>query len=155
MIGYDEPEVGSFLIRFELALVALTLAIMGAKAGPIVLIDHEWNVRFAKSACEKAEAECSGDPTLAVHMFEARISAAMAVSAKCEGIEVVKLTAGRKVNNPASEPVWFLKIDDWELGKVNQPWSLNLAGRTHLYEGRGDPETVASAVCGIVKAAKR
>ena len=137
---------------FVLAFVALTLLTVAAKAGPIILIDHEWNVRYAKFACEKAREECTGDPTLAVHMFEGRIAAAMTRSAKCEGIEVVKLTAGRKVNNPTSEPIWFLKIDDWELGNARQPWSLNLFAEPHVYEGRGDPETVASAVCTIVKA---
>jgi hypothetical protein len=64
----------------------------------------------------------------------------------------LKFVAGRKVNNPTNEPTWFLKIDDWELGKTEQPWSLNLAAEPHLYEGRGDPETIASAVCGILKA---
>ena len=66
-------------------------------------------------------------------MFEGRIAAAMTLSAKCEGIEVVKLTAGRKVNNPTSEPIWFLKIDDWELGNARQPWSLNLFAEPHVY----------------------
>ena len=51
---------------------------------------------------------------------------------------MVKLVAGRKVNNPTNEPTWFLKIDNWELGKTEQPWSLNLAAEPHLYEGRGD-----------------
>jgi hypothetical protein len=140
------------MIRFELVLVVLALTLVAAKAEPIILIDHEWNVRYAKFACEKAKAECAGDPTLAVHMFEARITAAVALSTKCEGVNVVKLISGRKVNNPTSEPIWFLKIDDWELGKTKQPWSLNLANEPHLYEGRGEPEAIASAVCTIVKA---
>src|SRR5271165_7033279 len=103
------------MIRFELALVMLALTLVAAKAKPIILIDHEWNVRYAKFACEKAKAECAGDPTLAVHMFEARITAAVALSTKCVGVNLVKLVAGRKVNNPTNEPTWFLKIDDWEL----------------------------------------
>jgi hypothetical protein len=140
------------MIRFGLVLVVLALAVAVAEAEPIILIDHEWNVRYAKFACGKAKAECAGDPTLAVHMFEARIMAAVALSTKCEGVNVVKLIAGRKVNNPTNEPIWFLKIDDWELGKTKQPWSLNLANEPHLYEGRGDPEALASAVCSIVKA---
>jgi hypothetical protein len=114
------------MIRFELALVMLALTLVAAKAKPIILIDHEWNVRYAKFACEKAKEVCAEDPTLAVHIFEARITAAMALSTKCEGVEVVN---GRKINNPTSEPIWFLKIDDWELGKTKQPWSLNLAKR--------------------------
>jgi hypothetical protein len=140
------------MLRFELALVMLAWTLATAKAEPIILIDHEWNVRYAKFACEKAKAECPGDPTLAVHMFEARITAAVALSTKCEGVNVVKFITGRKVNNPTSEPIWFLKIDDWELGNPKQQWSLNLANDPHLYEGRGDPEAIASAVCTIVKA---
>ena len=134
------------------ALVVLALTLGAAKAEPIILIDHEWNVRYAKFACENARADCTRDPTLAVHMFEGRITAAVALSTKCEGVNVIKLVAGRKVNNPMNEPTWFLKIDNWELGKTEQPWSLNLAVEPHLYEGRGDPETIASAVCEILKA---
>ena len=55
------------------ALVVLALTLGAAKAEPIILIDHEWNVRYAKFACEKARVDCTGDPTLAVHMFEGRI----------------------------------------------------------------------------------
>jgi hypothetical protein len=137
------------MIRLGLALLVLALTPEAAKAKPIILIDHEWNVRYATFACERAREECEEDPTLAVHIFEARITAAMARSTKCEGVEVVN---GRKANKPTSEPIWFLKIDDWELGKTRQPWSLNLAAEPHLYEGRGNPEAVASAVCAIVKA---
>ena len=53
-------------------------------------------------------------------MFEARITTAVALSTKCEGVNVVKLVAGRKINNP-TKPTWFLKIDNWELGKGDQP----------------------------------
>ncbi|MGA7609680.1 MAG: hypothetical protein WCF49_05820, partial [Xanthobacteraceae bacterium] len=105
------------------ALVVLALTLGAAKAEPIIPIDHEWNVRYAKFACEKARADCTGDPTLAVHIFEGGISAAVALSTKCEGVNVVKWVAGRKVNNPTNEPTWFLKIDYWELGKTEQPWS--------------------------------
>ena len=140
------------MLRFGLDLIVFTLTIVAAKAEPLILIDHEWNVRHAKLACEKAKAECAGDPTLAVHMFEARITTAAARSAKCEGVATLKLTAGRKINHPTGEPTWFLKLDDWELDKAEQPWSLNLAAEPHLYGGRGDPEAIAAAVCEIIKA---
>jgi hypothetical protein len=138
------------MMTFGLALIAFALILIEARAEPIVLIDHEWNVRYAKFACERAKAACAKDPTLEVHLFEARVTTAAAVNPLCKGSRVVKLVVGRKVDNPMNEPLWFLKIDDWHLGAARQLWKLNLAGSPRIYEGEGDANAIASDVCAIV-----
>ena len=125
-----------------------TLTVEAAKAEPVIWLDHMWNVRSAKFACEKGE--CAEDPTLEVHMFEARITAAAALATKCKGVQVVKMVPSRAIN-PTSQATWFLKVDDWQLGNATQPWSLSMAEGPYFYDGHGDPGSIAGAICAIVK----
>jgi hypothetical protein len=76
----------------------------------------------------------------------------MASTFACQGIQVIKLVTGRTFNNAAEETVWLLIVDGWELEKLSQSWSLNLAGELHLHRGWGEPEDIAPAVCNIVQA---
>ena len=132
-----------------LALAAFFLTVGAATAEPVILIDHVGNVRSAKFACEKGE--CAEDPTLEVHMFEARITAAAALAINCKGVQVIKMVPSRQAINSTSQATWFLKVDDWQLGNAIQPWSLSMAEGPHFHDGHGHPGSIAGAICAIVK----
>ena len=63
-----ECSTGGAVALMRAGAVVLALTLGAAKAEPITLIDHEWNVRYAKFACEKARVETTPEilPSLSI-----------------------------------------------------------------------------------------
>jgi hypothetical protein len=136
--------------RRTFAFTVLSVVIISCtRQKPVVVIDHGWNVEFAKSACELRRDSgnpCVTDPTPEVIDFERRLITSFASEPGCSNVVVIG-PAGKA----GLEPYWSLMLD-FGPGESSQNWSIVRIdrNRTTIRQGEGNPDHIAHAVCSVL-----
>ena len=147
ILRYDVPRGMSRCTILFLTFLSIGL-IACANNKPIVVIDHRWNIDYAKSACEHPGNPCVGDSAVDVNDFETRLITAFAAQPTCSNVIVIGPTG--KIG---LEPYWLLMLD-FTPGSSDQSWSVVHTAdsqRTRIRKGNGDPDQIANSICTTIK----
>ena len=130
----------------------------------IVVIDHWWNVDYAKNGCGLLLPRGFDDPDLAacqerrataLQNFELELSTQLAARPECAGIRVFgfKLTANSpEVDKAVAGEHWQLSLNYGTENSMKQAWQMYRSPKGTVQQGEGTPPQIASDVCSIVKA---
>jgi hypothetical protein len=145
-------------LRSRLALTMLLFVLGGCgRHKPVIYLDHEWSLYYARNSCYLLLPQRDRDPGLepcltrqsrGLESFErALLSELGGAHPACAGVEVGTLTGDRPP--PADTGFWrlLISLDDPE-GK-REPWDLMSPATPAMRHGAGAVREIAGDVCAI------
>ncbi len=142
------------VLRRAVWLASLCLLAGCTRHKPVIYLDHEWSLYYARNSCYLYLPRGDRDPgleacltrqTRALKDFERALLADLGVQPACAGVMVAGDPAP-----PATGGFWRLlvSLDDPE-GK-REPWDLMSPGKAAIQHGAGNAGEVTQEVCAIV-----
>jgi hypothetical protein len=127
-----------------------------SRHGPVIYLDHEWSLYYAKNTCYLYLPLGDRDPGLqpclarqirAFQDFERALLAQLAAHPGCAGVTVANRTGEQ--GPPAGTKFWrlLISLDDPE-GK-HEPWDLMSPRGSGIRHGTGGAGEIAQEVCAI------
>lgn len=144
-----------FLRIIPMILVALLTGC--GKKETIVVLDHWWNADYVKIGCEMRASTpepCPLNPQLELQQFESEMNVFFSSDPVCQGILFSGFGGPKSLTpeqlNRGSDAQWQLMLD-YSVGDTLQDWSIVHRKDSSVMSGKGTPEQIAHAVCGVVK----
>jgi hypothetical protein len=133
------------------------------RAVPTIVINHWWNLDYAKSLCALVLSHGGDDPGLKacqerqagdVHEFELELSTQLASREDCSGIRVLGLSEKDVTDNRLArfpKDYWDLSLNYSRRESQRQQWLLLSPHSNAAHKGEDDSRGIASVICAIVK----
>jgi hypothetical protein len=132
------------------------------KPKTVIVLDHWWNIDYAKNTCggllprgfdDPGLATCQNQQAAALNDFEFRMSTQFAARSECAGITVIGFdfpAISRAAQEAISGEHWALSVNYSTQDSKTQQWQMILSPvNRNIQQGEGAPEDIASDVCSI------
>jgi hypothetical protein len=141
----------------SVSLLALLCVLAGCtRHKPVIYLDHEWSLYYAKNTCYLYLPQGDRDPGLepclnrqghALQNFERALLSQLVAQPSCAGAVIANVADDQ--GPPSATGFWrlLISLDDSE-GK-REPWDLMSPQNPEIHHGAGDVREIARDVCAL------